>query len=433
MEPDLAPGDRLLARYANAYPDEVAALVTAAPPDEAAELASGMAPATAAEILDRANADEAAAIVRRMARPAALGVLALMDPSRAASALQRLDDETANGLLAGLDDAVATDLRDLMQYPPQCAGSLMQARVPLFQSGETVLHALQRLRDTGLVLQDLVIVGEQDRLQGIVPVARIAVAQEDAVLGDMIATSPPHVLGMASREEVLEALSHRRLSVLPVVDTSLRVLGVIDQATLMRAVEEEVSADIQTMVGASKDERALSSPFFAVRKRLPWLNVNLLTAFLAAAVVGLFESTIAQFTALAVLLPVVAGQSGNTGAQALAVIMRGLALREIRLRHAPRVLVKEALSGLLNGIAIAVVTCIGVFIWSQSWGLCLVIGIAMIISMLLAGLSGAAIPLILTAFRQDPAQSGSIILTTVTDIVGFFSFLGLATVFSSLL
>jgi magnesium transporter len=171
----------------------------------------------------------------------------------------------------------------------------------------------------------------------------------------------------------------------------------------------------------------------AVKKRLPWLNINLLTAFLAAAVVGLFESTIAQFTALAVLLPVVAGQSGNTGAQALAVTMRGLALREVRVRHWLRVALKEAVAGALNGIAIALVTGLGVLVWSRSFGLTLVIFLAMILSMVIAGVAGAAIPMLLSALRQDPAQSGSIVLTTVTDVMGFFSFLGLATMMSGML
>jgi magnesium transporter len=143
---------------------------------------------------------------------------------------------------------------------------------------------------------------------------------------------------------------------------------------------------------------ALSSPWFAVRKRLPWLEINLLTAFLAASVVGAFEGTIARFTALAVLLPVVAGQSGNTGAQALAVT-----------------------------------TAAAVWFWNRSLGLALVIGISMVISMTAAGLAGAGIPLILTTLRQDPAQSSSIILTTITDVVGFFSFLGIATLLITML
>ena len=165
----------------------------------------------------------------------------------------------------------------------------------------------------------------------------------------------------------------------------------------------------------------------------PWLQINLATAFLAAAVVGLFESTIAKFTALAVLLPVVAGQSGNTGAQALAVTMRGLALREVRTRQWLLVATKEALAGAGNGIAVSLTTAIAVYFWSRSSGLTLVIGISMVLSMTLAGLSGAIIPMVLTALRQDPAQSSSIILTTVTDVVGFFSFLGIATLLMELL
>jgi magnesium transporter len=187
------------------------------------------------------------------------------------------------------------------------------------------------------------------------------------------------------------------------------------------------------MVGASREERALSPVGFAVRKRLPWLEVNLATAFLAAAVVGLFESTIARFTALAVLLPVVAGQSGNTGAQALAVTMRGLALREVRVQQWLRVALKEGRVALINGIAVAVTTAAAVYVWSRSIGLTLVILTSMVISMVAAGLSGAGIPMLLTAAKQDPAQSSSIILTTVTDVVGFFSFLGIATLLSGLI
>jgi magnesium transporter len=232
---------------------------------------------------------------------------------------------------------------------------------------------------------------------------------------------------------VVELLEAHRILALPVVDFEGRLVGYIPNRSLMEAVEQEATADIQSMVGVSREERALSPVGFAVRKRLPWLEVNLLTAFLAASVVGLFEGTIARFTALAVLLPVVAGQSGNTGAQALAVTMRGLALREVRVRNWLGVASKEIRVAFINGIAVAVSTAAAVYLWSRSPGLTLVIGLSMILSMVAAGLSGAAIPMILTALRQDPAQSSSIILTTVTDVVGFFSFLGIATLLSGML
>ena len=160
---------------------------------------------------------------------------------------------------------------------------------------------------------------------------------------------------------------------------------------------------------------------------MPWLQINLLTAFLAASVVSIFENTIAQFTALAILLPVVAGQSGNAGAQALAVTMRGLALREITIRHWLIVMFKEVRVGFLNGLCIALTCGIGVFIWSGSLGLVVVISVSMVLAMVAAGFAGAVVPIVLVRLGQDPAQSSSIILTTVTDVAGFFSFLGIAT------
>ena len=177
----------------------------------------------------------------------------------------------------------------------------------------------------------------------------------------------------------------------------------------------------------------MSTAGFAVRRRLPWLQINLLTAFLASAVVALFEGLIAQFTALAVLLPVVAGQGGNAGAQALAVTVRGLALREISARDLPRLVRKELAAGLANGLALALVCGAGVYLWSGSVGLAAVISSAMVLSMPSAGIAGAIVPVVLARLGQDPATASSIILTTATDVIGFMSFLGIAMALSAFL
>lgn len=241
------------------------------------------------------------------------------------------------------------------------------------------------------------------------------------------------VQAMAPRDEVVQVLEEQRLISLPVVDINGKLLGIIRYDALIKAAQHNATDDVQTMFGAGRDEQALSKASFAIRKRLPWLEINLATAFLASAVVGLFEDTIARITALAVFLPVVAGQSGNTGSQALAVTIRGLALREIRTRHWFQVARKEVAVGLVNGCAVALTTAVIVYFWSSSSGLAAVIGISMIISVVIAGFSGAVIPIILKTFGQDPAQSSSIILTTVTDVVGFLSFLGLATLLATAL
>jgi magnesium transporter len=354
-------------------------------------------------------------------------VLAAADAARVAPALPRLEPSGRERRLALLEPRLAAELRELMSFPRDSAGGLMERRVTTFRAGTTAEAALVRLRALReRDFEDVFLVDAESRLVGTVALEDLALAPAGERLDDLARGAPVAVLGTASVEEVLERLEGLA-SGLPVVDFEGRLLGVIRQREMLAAAQQELSADLQTMVGASRDERALSAVGFAVRRRLPWLNVNLGTAFLAAAVVGLFEDTIARITALAVLLPVVAGQSGNSGAQALAVTMRGLALREIRLSQWRRLVLKELSVGMLNGLAIAAVTAAGVYVWSRSGALSLVIGVAMVISMTVAGLAGACVPMAMKALGQDPATASSIVLTTVTDVVGFLSFLGLAT------
>jgi magnesium transporter len=305
--------------------------------------------------------------------------------------------------------------------------------LPLYET-ITVREALHRIRKLKpRFTRQLYIIDDEGRLQRMVEMHRLALAEASNTLVTVSQPVPAMVMATATREEVVEQLEQHRITDLPVVDIAGRLIGIIRYDALMEVMREESSVDILTMVGASRDERALSNVGFVVRKRLPWLSINLLTAFLAAAVVGLFEDTIAKFTALAVLLPVVAGQSGNTGAQALAVTMRGLALREIGTSQWLRVARKEVGAGFINGVAIALMTSLGVLVWSSSAGLALVIGSSMIIAMVAAAFSGVIIPVTLSSLGQDPAQSSSIILTTVTDVVGFFAFLGIATLLLSML
>jgi len=386
-----------------------------------------------AAVLERLTPDTAARVLLRLPDDVARSVLMAIDPARAVSLLDWLDPSAHERYIGMLDPRTAGEIRALAAYPADSAGRLMDPRVTAVREDATAREALTRLR---LGRQpaggDIYVVDSEGRLIGAVTAHDVVAAALTETLGRL---SKPRagVLAVATRDEIMERLSGSAVAALPVVDVEGRLLGVIRGATLINVAQEAASADIQTMVGASRDERALSKVSFAVRRRLPWLHVNLATAFLAASVVGMFEETIARFTALAVLMPVVAGQSGNTGAQALAVTMRGLALREIRPRHWLRIAFKEGRVASINGLAVATTTTAGVWLWSQSPGLAMVIGLAMVLSMLAAGLAGAIIPIGLTVSGQDPAQASSIILTTVTDVVGFLSFLGLATLFAAML
>ena len=357
-----------------------------------------------------------------------------LDPGRVAHLLAGVDDDERERLLALIEDRTAKEVRDVLGYPPDRAGALMDTRARLFRATSTVTDVLARLRqDRRPGRSGFFVVDSDNRLAGWVDMQTLALAEPDERVGDLDRDVVAAVEPMATREEVGELMEAHRQSDLAVVDLDGRLIGVIRHASMVEAERERASVGIQTMVGVSRDERATSTVSFAVRKRLPWLQINLITAFVAASVVGLFEHTIAQFTALAVLLPVVAGQSGNTGAQALAVTMRGLALREIRATQWPRVVFKETNVGFWNGVIVAVTTAVGVLVWSGSWGLGLIIAASMVLSMIIAGVAGAAIPILLTVVGQDPAQSSSIVLTTVTDVTGFFSFLGIATLLAGLI
>ena len=370
----------------------------------------------------------AATLTRQLPEPLARQLLTDIPPGDAVRILFQLPQSHRERLLALLGPGTRNELSQLMSYPQDSAGRLMDTRIPSYHGDMTVTEALDSLRQAKMkTARSLYLVDSEGRISARVLLQDLALAEPESRLEELAKPVRATVQAIATREEVLDTFAKYILLDLPVVDLNGVLLGVIINNSLVQAVQEESSADIQTMVGVSREERALSSPLFAVKKRMPWLQINLLTAFLAAAVVGLFEHTIAQVTALAILLPVVAGQSGNAGAQALAVTMRGLALREITIRHWFTVMFKEVRVGFLNGLAIATTCGAGVYIWSQSWGLVAVICLSMVLAMVTAGFAGAVVPIVLVRMGQDPAQSSSIILTTVTDVAGFFSFLGIAT------
>jgi magnesium transporter len=403
-------------------------------PRDIAEVLSKHAVTTTTPVWERLSPEIGMRALEILPIEDAVKILSALDPTRAVALLSMRDELTRENYLKQLPVAEANELRAILTYPRDSAGALMDPRVLLFRAETTVREALTRIRGLGRRrMRMLFIVDEHNHLKGQVDIQDLAMESSSTRLEEIQQPVQARVNAVSPREEVVEILEHYRLTDLPVVDTDERLIGVVRYRNLVAAAEDEATVAMQTMVGVSKDERALSKVSFAVRKRLPWLHINLLTAFLAAAVVGLFEDTIAKYTALAVLLPVVAGQSGNTGAQALAVTMRGLALREIRARQWPRIVFKEMSAGFWNGIAIALTTSLGVWLWSGSAGLAMVIGTSMVLSMVIAGIFGAAIPLVLTAIGQDPAQSSSIVLTTVTDVAGFFSFLGIATLFAAML
>ena len=435
MNNETAASQALVEAFLRLHPGEAAGALAASPVPEALRLLEAGTDAASAHVFERLDPDRAVELIEAMGDDLFRRLWQGMDPGVGSALMSRLEEETRANRLAALPEGLAREMEglaremeELMQYPAESAGGLMDAAVTVFSVEETAGEALDRIRSfSGRRILDLCVADADGRLSAVLPLQEVAVAQPGERLGRLAQGPPVCVQAMSSREEVVELLETHKLASLPVVGFEGRPRGIILHDALVEAAQQEASENLQTMVGAGADEQALSPPWMAVRKRLPWLQVNLATAFLAASVVALFEGTIARFTALAIFLPVVAGQAGNTGAQSLAVAMRGLALREFRPRGWFRVARKELLAGLINGVAVAVTTSLVAYLWSGTVGLPLVIGTSMVFSMGMAGLTGALIPVVLTVLGKDPAQSASIVLTTVTDVLGFLSFLGLAT------
>jgi len=415
------------------YPKDAAYALESIPHEAILDYLKDVDPRNARAIFFRMNPDTVAGLVTKMDTSLFIGLFSQVDTHLAARLLSRLSAEDVDDRLSLLPNLVSREIRDFLDYRAGTAGYLMETNVATFYSDdlvEDVLSKIRKLNDRRIPV--VYVIDDAGKLLGKIPVQYIAISQPSEVLHQLIEPAP-HINAMASREEVLQVIENEDILQIPVTDINNKLLGVIRNDALMVATKKEMTENLQAMFGAGREEQALSKVSLAVRKRLPWLQVNLATAFLASMVVGFFEDTIAKITILAIFLPVVAGQSGNTGSQALAVTMRGLALKEIRISQWFKVARKEIMVGFLNGVAVALTTGIIVYFWASSLGIAIVIGISMIISMIIAGFAGAVIPMALNAIGQDPATSSSIILTTVTDICGFLSFLGLATALSTVL
>lgn len=416
------------------FPNDAARRIAIMPAAEAAEALVDLPNYVLVPLFEKLSHGVADGILLNFPELKSAELIGAMDVGIASLLLSRLDASVRARYLELMDKGAADELSALLEYPDDSAGRLMQTKVIAFDEQITVDHAIKQIKEQKIeALHHLYLLDDAMRLTGQVDIQRIALADGQRKLQSLALPIKVWVGALDPKDEAVDKLKVHRLDSLPVVDIDFKLVGTIEGQALIDALREDLVTNMQTMVGVSKEERALSSSWFAVKKRLPWLQINLLTAFLAAAVVGMFEATIAKYTALAILLPIAAGQSGNTGAQALAVTMRGLTLREITVRHWLRVTMKEVGAGIINGLATAVTCGLGVYFWSRSFGLALIIALAMISSMTIAAASGALVPIILKKLGQDPALSSSIILTTVTDIAGFMSFLGIATALSGML
>jgi magnesium transporter len=385
----------------------------------AMETLSELGPERGAELLAVRSAEDIARLVQEI-------------PSDDAAVLiDRLPEELSTVVLNMIRPKPGGGVTELLEYEEQTAGRLMNPNVFALAEDLTAgeaITALQTARDVEMVFY-LYVVDERRHLVGVVSLRRLLLVAPDTPLKRIMTTDVYSARVDTDQEEVARQVASYNLLAIPVVDAENKLVGNITVDDVIDIIKDEATEDVLRLAGVSKDDGVDTPPRESLRKRLPWLIVNLGTAFLAASVVGLFKGTIEKVVMLAVFQPIVAGMGGNAATQTLAVIVRGIALGELTWANARHALIKEGLVGLGNGVVNGIIGGVVVGLFTHDWMLGLILGMAMVINMFVAATAGTLIPLGLRALKVDPALASSVFITTLTDVFGFLSFLGLATIF----
>ncbi len=355
-----------------------------------------------------------------------------LPPDDAAALIDYLPEELSAAVLELMQKRPAGgEVGDLLEYEERTAGRIMNPKVFALAedmtAGESIV-ALQGLRDVEVVFY-LYVIDARRHLVGVVSLRRLLLVSPETPLKRIMTTDLISVRADMDQEEVARQVASYNLLAIPVVDEENKLVGVITVDDVIDVIKDEATEDVYRLAGVAGDDRVFTPASDSLRKRLPWLLVNLATAFLAASVVALFTRTIDAVVALAVFMPVVAGMGGNAATQTLTVIVRGIALGELTWSNSRKALFKEAVVGVGNGVACGIAGALVVWLTNGDRMLAAILAMAMIINMFVAATAGTIIPLALRALKVDPALASAVFITTLTDMFGFFSFLGLATLF----
>jgi magnesium transporter len=352
-----------------------------------------------------------------------------MDSDDAVYILEDLDSEDRDEILASLPLAERAKLRRALDYPEETAGRRMQTEfvaVPPFWSVGQTIDYMRDDDDLPDAFSQIFVVDAAYKLVGVVDLDRILRSKRAVKISDIMHESRHEIEGDLDQEEAAQIFQQYDLLSAAVVDENGRLVGVLTIDDIVDVIQEEAEEDIK-LLGGVGDEELSDSVLSTLKSRLPWLMVNLLTAFLAASVISLFDATIEQIVALAVLMPIVAGMGGNAASQTMTVTVRAIATKELDIHNARRVIRRELFVGFLNGLVFAILIGAIAGLWFGSEDIGLIIAAAMLINMVNAALSGIMVPLLLNRMGADPAVSSAVFVTTMTDVIGFFAFLGLAT------
>jgi magnesium transporter len=385
----------------------------------AMEALSELGPEAGAALLADRSAEEIARLLHDLPSDDAAAVIDYLPEALSAAVLELIEKRPGD------------EVGELLEYDEQTAGRIMNPKVFALSEDMTAGEAittLQGARDVEMVFY-LYVVDVRRHLVGVISLRRLLLVPPATPLKRIMTTDLTSVRTDTDQEEVARLVASYNLLAIPVVDEENKLVGVITVDDVIDVIKDEATEDVYRLAGVAGDDRVFTTAAESLRKRVPWLEVNLVTAFLAASVVAVFEGRIRDVPALAVFMPVVAGMGGNAATQTLTVIVRGIALGELTWANSRKALFKEAAVGLGNGIACGVVGALVVWAWKGNPWLGAILCAAMIINMFVAATAGTLIPLALRAMKVDPALASSVFITTLTDVFGFLSWLGLAALF----
>lgn len=353
-----------------------------------------------------------------------------MDSDEATDLVSELEEDLADEILSNIDKEDSAEIVKLLKYDEESAGGLMQTEIIAVQQNmkrDEVIEYIRKNVDDAENIHYVFVVDDDNKLLGLFEVTKLLLAEKNKQAIDLMEDEMISVNVDVDQEETAHLFRKYDLFILPVIDAENHLLGRITVDDIIDVIDEEASEDAYKMVGLENEDRVFTTPLNSVKKRLPWLSLNLFTALLVSSVVGVFQQTIENLSILAVLMPIVAGLGGNSGTQTLTVITRGIALGELTIHNTSKAILKEITVGTINGIIVGSAAMLMAYLLKGDIMLGVVLGVAMICNMFIAGLVGSIIPVVMKLLKIDPALASSVIITMLTDIGGFASFLGLAT------
>jgi len=348
--------------------------------------------------------------------------------------LQVLPERVTQDVLNVMDDQNRQRVEAILSYPEDTAGGLMNTDTVTIRpdiSLDVVLRYLRRHESIPATTDTLVVVNRKDELIGLLPISKLLVTDPSITVREIMETDFPRITADTPDDQVAQLFEREDLVSAPVVDDSGKLLGRITIDDVVDVIREDADHSLMSMAGLDEEDDIFAPVFKTSRRRAIWLGINLLTAFIASAVIGMFEATLDKVVALAILMPIVASMGGIAGSQTLTLVIRGMATGHIRHNNLKWLLSREVLVGLLNGTLWGLAVAVAAAIWFSDITIGLIIGCALIINLVVAVFSGSVLPSLLKSMNIDPALAGSVLLTTITDVVGYFVFLGLATAFYS--